>query len=283
MIIQHRTLLYALAITLAVPAAGYAGASGEPSHRGKQLSVWLEEFYPEKPSSTPEDRARAKEAVRAIGKEAIPTLLRMIENKDPSLKLEDTMNTPANSFQWRGLLGFRALGAEGRDAFPDLVRFFHDPDLAEWAFPAMVAVGGDAAPVFRDGLTNQNEKVRLASLWGLQEMRSNAWVAVPDIMKRLHDPSSTVQRLAGLVLEGFRYARAGALAAQFKCNPLDLTNWEHPQPHILHPSEPRREAAIPALLAIVSSTNVVDILLRSEATNALAKIAPSALKDLRPK
>jgi hypothetical protein len=141
-----RTLL--LAILGAILATGGCATQRpkQPSYQGKSLSAWLEDYarteYANEPDWTPawteEDRqarARAVNAVREIGTNAIPWLLEMVSSQDH-----------------RGVLGFQALGPAGKPAVPALIAMMQDPLLTHraTACPALGAIGPaaeEAVPV----------------------------------------------------------------------------------------------------------------------------------------
>jgi hypothetical protein len=145
-----RTLLLAILATILATGGCATQPPKEPSNQGKSLSAWLEDYarteYANEPDWTPawteEDRqaqARAVNAVREIGTNAIPWLLEMVSSQD------------AISGH-RGVLGFQALGRAAKPAVPALIAMMQDPLLTHRATvcPALGAIGPaaeEAVPV----------------------------------------------------------------------------------------------------------------------------------------
>ena len=59
--------------------------SHEPTYQGKTVSQWLEAYHPG--IGSPDETKWASEAVRAIGKDAIPSLLRLLQARDSDFRL----------------------------------------------------------------------------------------------------------------------------------------------------------------------------------------------------
>lgn len=114
-----------------------------PKYGGKHLTVWIEEYRhlrlaPRGPD-TDEKTGEALRAIRAIGTNAVPTLLDMVAASDskPKLKFMEllkkqriiTLNLqPADYYRSRATFGFGALGDAARPAIPGLIDLLSDPD-----------------------------------------------------------------------------------------------------------------------------------------------------------
>ena len=118
----------------------------EPVYQGKRLSVWLKAFIGD--SSTEADWARAREAVRAIGTNALPILMEMFEAKDSRIKeklLEFSLRQSLIEFhlrmaferQWRAQQAFAALGPLAKPAIPRLVSLLTDQKAGEGTLTAV--------------------------------------------------------------------------------------------------------------------------------------------------
>src|SRR5690348_12117418 len=99
----------------------------EPVYQGKPLRQWLEVVATE--SGGPEAQEQAQEAIKKIGTNAVPTLVRMMQAKDSplELKLADWANTllrinfsprPAIEVHMVALYGFHLLKSDGKPAIP---------------------------------------------------------------------------------------------------------------------------------------------------------------------
>jgi hypothetical protein len=130
----------------------------EPIYQGKKLSVWLDQI--QGPSNVPVWNPQsaltpqASEAVRQIGTNAIPALLRKMTLPEGSLRrsIEIRLNSPSLSFLGRFLVpagfnpgqsirGFRALGPVAQPVVPELIRRLGDLRSQEWAFFSLCAIG----------------------------------------------------------------------------------------------------------------------------------------------
>ena len=169
-----------LKIALAVLAVALGAAtvclvvkpSDEPVYQGKRLSDWLKAYTPQPP---PPAREKADKAVRQIGTNAIPTLLRMLRAKDSSLKFSlmrfayrhgITAIRPAAFSNQEAVEGFRVLGATGVSAVPSLVEIVDQnisPESQAFAFLALEQIGfsgKEAAPALVRWSTSTNASLR---------------------------------------------------------------------------------------------------------------------------
>ncbi len=136
---------------------------GEPRHEGKQLSTWLDELQALTRTEQANPQTPQVRAVRAIGTNAIPWLLKEIE-KHPSggawrwrvnqvLKKQTLIGyrLPHPNHQMRAEVGFRALGELGEPAIPAIHAFVVKyPHFV----PTLAAIGPPAIPALQNCLTN---------------------------------------------------------------------------------------------------------------------------------
>jgi HEAT repeat protein len=272
---RTRSIVFLLAVlVLGTAAARYIRSQREPTYQGKRLSQWLAASCHAGPNSA-DGQARACEAVRAIGKRAIPRLLEMLQTKDSPLKLTlmrlhqkqslvKIAFTPDYISRRVATEGFWALGPQAKDALPQLVRLFHDTNIACDAACAMARIGPESVGILREGLTNLNDQIRVASANGLAYAGSNAWVAVPDLVARLKDTSSEVRLTAEVALGGFAKQPEVVVPAL-----VEILDGSTHSTRGLVADELRRYAAealgrfgqhatsaVPALLRALSDTNV---------------------------
>ena len=166
----------------------------EPVYEGKQLRAWLEDLsWEDKPSSM-----RAKTAVQRIGSNAVPVLLDELRLKDSRFFGANWVNRytpfqimPADARRGRALLGFRALGAEGRSAIPELIDLLREErsDVTR----ALVWIGPEAIPPLIRALTNQNDAVRNFAAYTLGSFATNVQAAAPSLIKCLDDQHPSVR------------------------------------------------------------------------------------------
>jgi HEAT repeat protein len=149
--------------------------SSEPSYQGKSLSAWLDqarqnnegayEFFSDIHLDTPSARA-----IRAMGKDALPTLLRMAHTRDTPLRR--ALGDLSEHHPWLGLhaqnlkkihdktaYGFLVLGPEAKTALPELISMLDDTSpevrmIASFAIGKIGADGAAAIPALQKLTTN---------------------------------------------------------------------------------------------------------------------------------
>jgi len=186
----------------------------EPVYEGKTLSQWLEGH-----GSTSASRydysslewERAEKAVRKIGTNGIPTLLRMISAKDPSapvLKVREwARKSKLIKRPYRHALhrneeaekGFSVLGTNAATAVPKLI----DIHQARISLPSQRSVvrvlygigppARAAVPVLLRDFTHTNDQVRCYAAVGVSRLGGEPAVLVPALRTLLNDPSVLVQ------------------------------------------------------------------------------------------
>jgi hypothetical protein len=156
----------------------------EPVYEGKKLSEWLVQIRGRDASMV----MAAQDALRAIGTNALPVLLKWVRHEEPAWRgalhswmtkgpvkirarwIEDTLSpTRALRPDWLALGGFRALGPMGQPAVPGLHELIHDGSKYQARTNAMlcfVLIGepmelllNDADPWVRAAATNAFLKI----------------------------------------------------------------------------------------------------------------------------
>jgi HEAT repeat protein len=160
------------------------GERPEPVYQGRPLGAWLDDRHAT--SAGPVVLSdEAVTAVRAMGPEAIPTLLDWIRAPDSAIsrsakvflewRLRLPVHVPTNhEKRARAMYGFRALGVAARSAFPELVKIaLHSSD--EWqradAINALCESDADAMRGLVEGLENPDREVRLRAIHALACVR----------------------------------------------------------------------------------------------------------------
>ena len=196
----------------------------EPSYGGKPLTRWLESHVPNSSANPPFNSPgwkKADEALRHIGTNAIPTLLRMVRAKDPPkviLKLIDAA-------QQRGLAkqryrrasqrneeaeyAFEVLGTNAVGAVPELIAIYQadvSPSSQRCAALALGHIGRPAAaaiPVLLNNFTHTNGDVRFYAVSALNHIGGEPSVVVPALKGVLRDPKLEVRWNASGALSKF--------------------------------------------------------------------------------
>jgi HEAT repeat protein len=226
--------------------------SSEPSYHGKSLSAWLEQarqnnefenafsdIYLDNPSAR---------AVRAIGKDALPTLLRMAHTRDTPFRRG--FFELSCKYHWLGIhpqrfediqikaaYGFLVLGPEAKTALPELISMLDDPApekrvVAAFAIGRIGPDGASAIPAFQRLITNSlsanpNQKFtadeRALPAYALGAMGPSARSALPQIelLRKDSDPFVRAAAEAAFV----KISGTGLDAILEALKNLDSTNW----------------------------------------------------------
>jgi len=177
----------------------------EPSYDGVGLSAWLSEFQNPKV----ERRLLAAEAVRHMGPETVPYLVKHLQRPSPTqqsrfwqwrLRIVDwlaaytplkisTLRSPSNRLQ--ALAALDALGADGKAALPTLEKLIEEHPEEPGLVFAVARLGEPGVPLLKKSLTNSaphdSETLRLAARVGLIMIDSKSYVFRPELAP---DPAS---------------------------------------------------------------------------------------------
>ena len=203
-----RNLLVILFVAILGVLVWKAASPVEPKYQGKRLTLWLEGHVPttsaNPPFNSPEWK-KADEALRHIGTNAIPTLLRMIRANDSVLKLKllelarkqrligihyrfaQTRNEEAE-------YAFRVLGAEAGDAVPGLIKIYEENVSPSSQMVAALALGSigppakAAIPALLRNFTHTNADVRFYAVSAIYGIGDEPDSVVPALRSVLKDP-----------------------------------------------------------------------------------------------
>ncbi len=206
------------------------------------MSEWLAAYNGPSPETD--------EAVRRLGTNAIPTLLRMLRAKDSRvtakvvrlvqkqhlIKFAYTYDFQKNGAAARA---FDSLGADAKDAVPELIKIFeknisaNSQNYTAWALGAIGPPAAKAVPLLLRAstetnytrrnaiyalgkihaepelvvpaltnlLTNPDRDVRASTISSLELFGSGAKSAVPVLIQSLNDPNPPVRKLARSALQ----------------------------------------------------------------------------------
>jgi len=191
----------------------------EPIYLDGGLTEWVTffEYYRNRGASRKEIEIAAQ-PVRKIGTNAIPSLLRWL-NDEPapwrfklrrilykfpeplrnSAALEGfILNRNKMTHDRLALPGFEALGSMGGPAIPQLAQYMNDtsrPSRAKNAIFALSFIGNDALPDLLKAATNRSYPWRSTVLFAITYMGSlgtNAPAAIPALLQCLDDPDAEI-------------------------------------------------------------------------------------------
>lgn len=265
----------------------------EPCYQGRSLSEWIQiRTFPSPglDQLTPE----AREAIRHIGTNAIPTALHWL-NYEPSRlghymtvllnRLPTSVRPSLKQRADRGLDAaevFAVLGPDGRSAVHELTRLAMTTSSEARAYRcinALMGIGPDVIPAFNAILANPHSKGRFIAAGYLVRFSTNASPAIPVLIKSLDDNDELVAMRAAATLGELRLSNAVVIPAL--------------SAHLRSTSARRRvaaavgltgfgraaEPAVPQLRQALGDTSDT---VRESATNALMNIAPEALTNAPP-
>ncbi|MDB6065623.1 MAG: repeat protein [Pedosphaera sp.] len=192
----------------------------EPMYKGKRLSAWLKVYDSETGPTFRTEGEGADEAVRHIGTNAIPTLLRRLRAKDSPLTLRlvglakkqhvfEVKFASAWDKQVEGLHGFHALGTNGKDAVPELIRMYEQDSSPESRFSVTFALGcigpaaGQAVPMLVRSLGDSKPNPRSTTARTLGQIHSHPEIALPALVKCLNDYDFLVRLAAAEAIGAF--------------------------------------------------------------------------------
>ena len=186
----------------------------EPVYEGRTLSSWLDHHVPSSAARPPYNSPgylKAEEALRAIGTNGIPTLLKMIGAKDlppPLLKLVRTSQRYRWSYiHYRSRMeqheeadyAFEKLGTNGASAVPELIRIYErnvSPSSQRCAARALGSIGRPAqaaVPVLLRDFTHTNKDVRYYAVTAVSNIGGDPDVIIPAMTAALKDSNLNVR------------------------------------------------------------------------------------------
>jgi HEAT repeat protein len=213
---KKRTLLIVTACGgLAIVLALLLAHDDEPRYKGRSLSKWLEVS-----SEDPDVVREAQQAIRAIGTNALPYLLKWIQEQPPPWhrlarkKLPEFLSDSAPvRFLIDGLghervaqtiAAFTILGTNAAPAIPDLVALTKGTNLftVVRAVAALSCIGSPAFPHVAAALANTNQPARsyIAQYLRLMARDVGTNACVPPLQAALQDPDPAVRTAASRAL-----------------------------------------------------------------------------------
>jgi hypothetical protein len=224
-----KTRWLALAALLAIVPLGVAALwlrpEAEPLYQGQPLHYWLKGYDPAAgpSSSNPAPgptRDEADDAVRALGTNAIPDLLRMLVYRQsplisPLLTIGRRLHIVKSQFSnpcvrnWEAQTAFSELGYKAAGAVPELIQLYDThPDSSSrtsilFVLDSIGPIAKEAVPVLLRAMTDTNEEVRVNAISALCKIQTDPAHVVPALITYLSDPAPIVRRNTILALSQF--------------------------------------------------------------------------------
>ncbi len=231
----------------------------EPVYDRRTLSQWLTEYDGYDANGVPRVHQgpdkdvrvlQADEAVRQIGTNAIPTLLRLISTHetlgDQALawfarqRIVKVRHKGSYELIDEALSGFDALGSNGGPAVPALITIYHRTSPKAYTRQAVIESLGDIGPPASNAIplllslaTNRNEPLEEAAIEALGKIHSQPELIVPALAQLLASsdplgPSSRPCIPAAIALGEFRTDARTAVPVLLR----KLTNTDYVDPAI---------------------------------------------------
>jgi HEAT repeats len=302
-LMRWRKLLIVLAVFAAIIAIIVALIPREPKFEGRTLSEWIKDSAPKR-SPDPET-TRAVEAVRHIGTNGLPWLLKWISATEPPAWKVKLNTASARLPQWirlrvlprllglnsynyyrrLALDGFLILGPDAAPAVPQLLRIV--AKSPKGASPASGVLDGferaTVLPHALSALTNRDNSIELraaAAMWLSRAAPNLESETVTSVMKqcvRENNPNFAQAAAVTLASRGLEPALVIPYLTNCLSNPnLDIRAGSA---FALRGYHQDGSTAVPALVKALSDT---DFFMRQLAADALFEIDPEAFQKAAP-
>ena len=268
--------------------AGKVGGPPDPEYQGRRLSAMLKESSLDVHTleSGRETRFGAEDvlAIRQMGTNAIPYLLKELSATDSSLKIKLVELLSRQSVfsirfemaayhHYRAADAFQVLGPIGEPAIPELARLLNEGETSDHAAMALAGIGDKSIPILIQTLSHTNASVRASAAGALGTFSSGASVIVPALIQSLGDPNKDVRFTAAYSLGKRHQEAALAVPALMKCLEDAAPIMRAFSANALEKFGAEAKPAIPALLKARETTNTYT---RDTIDRALRAIDPEA-------
>ena len=200
----------------------FAIRSDEPTHGGRRLSHWLGRLW----HSDDKVRLEAEVAIRLMGTNAVPHLIRMLPERDSAWRIEFSQNWDrARPFlvRLRSPLAAHALGIIGpsaKDAVPFLIQnMTNHPGSSSSPSPYLMAIGDIGTASIRplmQLLSHPDPYLQTCAGWALCSFGTNLVPVVPELITILNSPNAETRSKATDIL-GYVSGDSGAISALIRC------------------------------------------------------------------
>lgn len=214
---QHLATRSARRVTVLLLALTAVGAcfylffhTAEPRYRGRTVGQWLSAYHYENGKLIYKPIPGYDEAIRALGTNAIPSLVRMLSAKDPLFYqpivqfFGDVQHPVVNWLRlnkaWLGrrdaAVGFGVLGPTATNVIPALLKTKPTGELVD----SLNAMGPDGLPLVLRTIEAGNDAIRFTGLFALQAKAYDRKTVVETWLHYANDPSPKVRWAAVTLL-----------------------------------------------------------------------------------
>jgi hypothetical protein len=280
----------------------------EPRYQGRRLSAWADilaqPLYDEEPNAQVAQELRANadqaaDAIRHVGKRALPYALKWSYAKDSAFKekfnewagtihlfgaqiteLYEIHFHSADELNYRSVQVFKALGPAAAPAIPALIKMLQDKEVAVIAASDLYYIGPDVIPPLIEALTNRNAQVRKFAAAILARFPSQIRPAAPLLLSCLKDEDYEVRETAAYALGSIGTDAPTVVPALMAAFNLETNKPQWPFVSALGCFGTNATLAVPLLVKILESPDQTaqSGLLKRITMNALRKIDPETAK-----
>lgn len=184
-------------------------AAREPEFEGKPFSYYLDNMS----SRGEKEKAEAGRAMKAMGKQALPLLIHILERRESSLSararrwlsqrgLAQTTAVPLSRQQINAAWACAQLGEDARPAIPALAPLLNEFPQANAAAYSLAQIGPGALPALTNALARGSAPTRMEAAGALGWFRLSE-VAALALVRALMDSDAAVRGNAAASLQGY--------------------------------------------------------------------------------
>ena len=271
--------LYLFYLVAFVAATGNA-ADKEPSYKDRTLTDWTRDIDPRFMVMVGNEPPEWL-AIRHMGTNAIPTLLKWMAEKDPPEPQKPNLASSYTAVRSkRAELTFWILGETAQPAIPELTRLAlttRDPERIDRCIDALAQIGPASLPSFIQILRNGTYRARFSAMENLPALHTDYTPAMPALIRCLTDKDDNLGFRAAQTLNETSLPEPTLVPAL--TNALTTTS-ARGRAHIYRClcwlKVPARDA-VPAIRVGMSDR---DAEVRTNAVWAAERVAPKLLKAL---
>jgi HEAT repeat protein len=210
---KRRIILLALAGALLVTVTLVWSFRGPSAfYQGRSVPEWASELR----APDPAVQERASTAIKTLGIQAVPDLIRLVKTRDPGLRRlawDVAKRLPRRLRAWyfrevrwpdpneaciAGAKGLGLIGPDAQRAIPALSAALHSPNqgVSLEAAAALARIGAASIPVLEEALKDKTLSVRHAAVFALGEIGAGAQRALPLVIPLLKETDPTVRSSA---------------------------------------------------------------------------------------
>lgn len=234
----------------------------------------------------------AENAVRALGVQSMPVLLRMLQETDSAdLEYRSQIKGTAAYQRWLAIKGFYALGATGKSAVSELLQMKEaagpDPDLAY----ALAGIGLEAVSTLKHALANKDRPTCERAIYALGLIGPADVSVVKPLLEQLTDKqkNSSTRMLAAWALGFIGKEPDKVVPVLIEClSDPAFKQSEHILLQAIGQFGPRAKAAVPQLLTMIprleqnSLPGLTNTLRKIDPENRQLGTSPASAPESRP-